>query len=923
MLDRELVAIDLETTGLSPRLDRVIEVGGVRFRGTEVLERFEALVNPGRTIPLAVQRLTGITDYQVEGATSSEEALEKLKRFVGRAAVVGHGAHFDLAFLSSGDDDTFELYDTLDLARILLPAVPSHSLPLLTRSLGLSHPRAHRALADADAARQLFLTLYDAARDLPGTLLDSMLTLLAGWKHPLRTFLAAARAAEPGERPEPARPPAAPAVSRRRDPPAFSSSSLPALLGTDGPMARAHPNFELREGQQQMALAVGQTFERGGRLLVEAGPGTGKSIAYLVPSLLWARAHGERVLVSTNTITLQEQLAHKDLPALRQWVPVDFQAAVVKGRSHYLSKRRWVKFLQTPTRQESGGRAAEEIKFKLRLLVWLSQTSAGDRSEIRLGGPDDAFWAQAASDPDDCLSIRCPTYRTCFFWNSRRAGQAADLILTNHALLLADARAGGGILPGHEHLIIDEAHHLEEAATQSLTVRLAEAEWRGRLQDALRWAGALQAAAGASARESTTQAARAVEELVHEVFRALEELVSGRDAPAAKAEVRVPFDAGARETPQFEAVAGGVQALGVRWQALMLKLEAASAQGELPLEAEDGLLAAHELALHVAVVRARHELLREAVLDPRPDRVYWAYLDRGTGRPILAAAPLDVGTLLQEHTFKEKQTVVLTSASLSLQGSFEFFKSRVGLLEASVEELILPSPFDYLSQALLCLPTDLPEPDDPAFVAQVSQVVRDVATALQGRTLVLFTSHAQLKEVYDAVEAPLAAQGIVALGQNLDGTRRQVLQQFLEHPRTVLLGSSSFWEGVDLRPPRAGAGGKREAAGSLACVIIVRLPFKVPSDPIQVARSATLPDPFGGLALPEAILRLKQGFGRLIRRQSDRGAVVLLDNRVANKAYGRYFLDALPRAAYFTEGCADVAAAVQEWLDRGPRVTPP
>jgi len=917
MLDRELVAIDLETTGLSPRLDQVIEVGAVRFRGTEVLECFEALVNPGRAIPLAVQRLTGITNYHVEGASSPEDALEKLKSFVGETAVVGHGAHFDLAFLSARDDASFELYDTLDLARILLPTVASHSLPLLTRSLELSHPRAHRALADADAARQLFQALFAAARDLPGPLLDRMLTLLADWRHPLRTFLAAARAAGPADRPAPAAPAQAPPVLPRRDAPAFSSTSLPVLLGAEGPMGRAHPNFELREGQQQMALAIGQTFERGGRLLVEAGPGTGKSIAYLVPALLWARAHNERVLVSTNTITLQEQLAHKDLPALRQWLPVDFQAAVVKGRRHYLSKRRWAKFLQTPTRQEDGRRAAEEMKFKLRLLVWLSHAAAGDRSEIRLGGSDEQFWGQVASDPDDCLSIRCPTYRTCFFWNSRRAAQAADLVLTNHALLLADSRAGGGILPAHEHLIIDEAHHLEEAATQSLTVRLTETEWRIRLQDALRWAGALQSPG--AVRETTAREARAVEEGIHEVFRALGELVASHEAAAGNGEVRLAFDSVTRETPQFDLVARPVQALARPWQALALLLEAASAQTELPLEASDVTLATHELALHASVVRARHDMLCEAVLNPRPDRVYWAYLDRGTGRPVLAAAPLDVGTLLREQTFKEKQTVVLTSASLSLRNSFDFFKSRVGLQEASVEELTLPSPFDYLSQALLCLPMDVPDPDDPALVGRVSQVVQAVGTALQGRTLVLFTSHAQLKEVYDLVEAPLAAEGIVVLGQNLDGTRRQVVQQFLEHPRTILLGSGSFWEGVDLRPPRAGPRG--EAARSLACVMIVRLPFKVPSDPIQVARGAALQDPFGGLALPEAILRLKQGFGRLIRRQSDRGAVILLDNRVANKAYGRHFLDALPRAAYFTGGCADVAAAVQEWLDRGVLVS--
>jgi DNA polymerase-3 subunit epsilon/ATP-dependent DNA helicase DinG len=920
-LDREFVAIDLETTGLSPRLDRVIEVGAVRFRGHEVIDRYEALVDPGMAIPLVVQRLTGITDRKVQGAASSEDALARLKGFVGNAPLVGHGAHFDVAFLATGASDAFELYDTLDLARILLPAVPSHSLPLLTRSMKLAHPRAHRALADADAARQLFLTLGETARQLPAALLDEMLQLMAGWHHPLRTFLAAAREAGAGA--AAISPPVEPDAPRGQrptgPPPPFRSASLPDLLGPDGPMAHAHPDFELREGQQQMALAVGQTFERGGRLVVEAGPGTGKSLAYLIPAVLWARAHDQRVLVSTNTITLQEQLAQKDIPALRRWLPMDFEAALLKGRSHYLSKRRWLKFLQTPTLQQDGRRAAEEMKFKLRLLVWLGQTQVGDRAEIRLGGPDEPFWAQAASDPNDCLGTRCPTYRTCFFWNSRRAANSADLVITNHALLLADVDTGGRVLPPYEHLIVDEAHHLEEAATHSLTARVGEVEFRARLQDALRWTAAVQGHGGTPLASGLVEAAATVETLWHEVFRAVagflrafENGIGGED--------RVAFDATHRQSPEFRPVREAVEALAGPFRALLIQLESPPTQGDLALDAGISR-AAHELALHVGVLRARLEVLQQAVLAPLPERVYWAALDRRTARPLVQAAPLEVGTLLQARAFDPKHAVVLTSASLSLGQSFEFFKSRVGLADRSVEELTLPSPFDYLSQALLCLPTDLHDPNDPAFVSQVGQVVSAVAAALEGRTLVLFTSHSQLKEVYDSVQDRLSAQGIGVLGQNLDGTRRQVLQQFREHSRTVLLGTSSFWEGIDLHSSRTDDG-SRTGGDALACVIIVRLPFKVPTDPIQAARSATLADGFGALALPEAVLRLKQGFGRLIRRQSDRGAVILLDNRVANKTYGRHFLDALPKAACFTGACDELASTVQEWVRRPARLVP-
>jgi DNA polymerase-3 subunit epsilon/ATP-dependent DNA helicase DinG len=249
--------------------------------------------------------------------------------------------------------------------------------------------------------------------------------------------------------------------------------------------------------------------------------------------------------------------------------------------------------------------------------------------------------------------------------------------------------------------------------------------------------------------------------------------------------------------------------------------------------------------------------------------------------------------------------VVFTSATLAVADSFEYFKRGVGLEALSTHEMVLASPFDYLSQALLCLPTDLRDLSDVAFLDQVTNVVGEIAEAIDGRTLVLFTSHQQLRDVADRLRVRTSRGDLTVLAQNLDGTRRQLLTQFQEDPRSILLGSSSFWEGIDV------------PGDALSCVVIVRLPFRVPSDPLQLARSATLADPFGQLALPEAVLRLKQGFGRLIRRQSDRGAVVLMDHRIANRTYGSAFLDALPRAAVHLGRADEMAPAIAQWLDRG------
>jgi Rad3-related DNA helicase len=329
--------------------------------------------------------------------------------------------------------------------------------------------------------------------------------------------------------------------------------------------------------------------------------------------------------------------------------------------------------------------------------------------------------------------------------------------------------------------------------------------------------------------------------------------------------------------------------------------ELTTAAAQLPLETHSH--AERELDLFRAQLEERLGLLEQALLRPRSDRLYWIGTERRSGRCVLHAAPTTAGELLQERAFAGKETVVFTSATLAVGESFDYFKRGVGLGQMSTHEMVLASPFDYLAQALLCLPTDLLELTDPTFAEQVTTIVGDIAESIEGRTLVLFTAHQQLRDVADRLRLRLARSNLRVMAQNVDGTRRQLLADFQQNARTVLLGTSSFWEGIDV------------PGDALSCVVIVRLPFKVPGDPLQLARSSTLADPFAQLALPEAVLRLKQGFGRLIRRRSDRGAVVLLDHRVGNRTYGRAFLEALPKAAVHMGTSEEIAPAITQWLN--------
>jgi Rad3-related DNA helicase/DNA polymerase III epsilon subunit-like protein len=898
------VALDLETTGLSPRLDRIIEVGAVRFQGDQVLASFQSLVRPEVAIPHAVQELTGIRDRDVASAPHPEAVLEELINFVGDSAVVAHSGSFDLSYLvdDRGGASRYELFDTLDLARILLPMAPSHSLPHLSRELGLSHPHPHRALSDADAARQLFVHLWQFARGLPRELLDRMVEVANDWPHPLHHFLAEAHRAAPSGAESLRQPPPAPANQTRTAAPSTDPQAIRSLLGPEGPMAGLLEDYELRESQLQMTLAVAQLYARRGRLLVEAGPGTGKSLAYLVPAVHHAVATGERVVVATNTITLQEQLFMKDIPFMRSWLPFDFKASLLKGRANYVSLRRWTRYLNAPSRRADGTWFDDEVKFKLRMLVWLAQTRQGDRSEIKLNGFDELFWLRAASTPDDCLAAHCENYKAqrCFYWNSRRSAQDADVIVTNHALLLADAMKGGSVLPPHQHLIVDEAHQLEETAVDALSLRVGEEEVLESIDGALTWFKATGGPLNDRARLAGLDCRRAAGEFFREA-RALVKQLQPEIPPRPSRDEPVIIDQLRREQPAGATLTALAGELADRARALRRELDEAGAQ--LPLTANP--YADRELELFLGQLEQRVELVRQALLDPRADRLYWIGSERRSGRPLVQAAPTAAGHELRARAFADKETVVFTSANLAVADSFDYFKRGVGLETMSTHEMVLASPFDYLSQALLCLPTDLQDVNQPGFLEQVTEVVSTIAQAIQGRTLVLFTSHQQLREVADQLRARTAPRNLNVLAQNVDGTRRQLLMQFQENPRTILLGSSSFWEGIDV------------PGDALSCVVIVRLPFRVPTDPSQLARSARLADPFAQLALPEAVLRLKQGFGRLIRRQSDRGAVVLMDHRIANRTYGQAFLDALPRAAVHLGGSAEMAPAIAQWLTRG------
>ena len=908
----EYAALDLETTGLDPARDRVIEIGAVAFTADGVTSTLEQLVDPRRAVPETVLKLTGIRQEELRGAADSEVALRDLAAFLRGRQPVGHGARLDVDFLAAAGlwDPSQDILDTLDVARILLPAAASHSLPLLATELGFNQPRPHRALDDADATRQLLLRLREEALALDDGLKESMLALVAPYGWSIARFFAEALTA-PNPVPEPARSTTRESSSLGREavPPPDDPLLMAALLGPQGPLARALPDYEHREPQMQMLLAIAQIQARGGSLVVEAGTGTGKSLAYLLPSLSRAVRHHERVVVSTNTHTLQEQLMGKDLPALREWLPWNFTACLLKGRANYVSLRRWRRYLAEPCAD------ADDLKFKLKVLIWLHSTESGDRSELRLHGREEVLWAHIASDPLDCVGINC-TKEDCYVHRARAEAEAADLVVINHALLLADAEVGGGLLPEFDHLVVDEAHHLEEAATRglrqeidgpglvALVERLAnpgQARQDGLLAELQRQPrlGASDDAFGTAIPLSLAAGTR-----VRELFHLAAPWVAARLGDSERRDESLRITPAVREDPEWASLRQSGENAVTALAALDSALRRAVAGVRDWLGGAEPDQGVRELEIIRGRLHAAADLLAQALLTPDANRVYWFTLLARTESLLLRAAPINVGRLLREQVYSERRSSVFTSATLAVGGSFDYFRSRIGL-GAEIEELILPSPFDFLHQALVCLPTDLVAPEHESFDREVEEVVASVARRVGGRTLVLFTSHRQLRDVHAALKHRVDLDEVLILGQGIDGQRRQLLKTFEDAERPLLLGTSTFWEGIDVPGEK------------LSCVIMVRLPFPVPSEPVYAARAEQVRDPFTQLALPQAALRLKQGFGRLIRRSTDRGAVVILDNRILGRDYGKAFLDVLPPASRFVGPAAEIADQVGTWLDNG------
>jgi len=643
------------------------------------------------------------------------------------------------------------------------------------------------------------------------------------------------------------------------------------IFGPEGLIAQAHPEYEYRPGQIDMARAVMRSFEEKRHLIVEAGTGTGKTLAYLVPAVSSALAGNGRVIISTGTKNLQEQLMEKDIPFLQSILPRRFNATYMKGRSNYLCLHRLARAEDSPVLE-----GLEEVDYFEEVSLWAKQTQIGDRAELATLPESLSFWRHIDARPDTCLGQKCPDFDPCFITRMRDRAREADIVVVNHHLFFADLalRNGnyGSVLPEYTAVILDEAHLIEDVASEYFGSQVSNYQ----LDDLVRDLGMLKIEDAEVDREVTKSTARLAgfSDNFWMGFR------DGRGEEGRFPIVPGTFAKRNREG-DYEATPLGD---------LYMALVGAITRVETTLDAIPDKPA--DIENQVRRLRQLRFELEFIVTGSDKKFVYW--IERRNRGIFLRASPIDVAGLLQDKLFDEVPTVVLTSATLSSGGNFGFIRDRLGLDTA--DDLIAESIFDYQSQTILYLPATMPDPRSKEWAeAAAAEVVR-ILSATEGRAFVLSTSYAGMQSLFENVWAeidyPCLVQGSASKGQ--------LLKRFRETRNAVLFATSSFWQGVDVR------------GDQLSCVIIDKLPFAVPTDPVVAARQRYIEDLGGSsfyeYSVPQAIISLKQGLGRLIRSTTDRGVLAVLDPRLRTKPYGQTFLRSLPpcRITSRVEDLADI-----------------
>ncbi|GCL70431.1 ATP-dependent helicase DinG [Paenibacillus naphthalenovorans] len=944
----KFAVLDFETTG-STASDRIIQVGLFIINDYEITDRYTSLVNPGMSIPSSITLLTGIDDEMVKNSPDIESVIAEMVPLLQDAVLVGHNTPFDLAFLQRALDESgyfaFDgrVLDTIDALRILYPGLSSLQLSMVSHAFGIKHDRPHQADSDAEATALIWLQCMERFQSLPLLTLQRLELLYEDSANDFGWFIREMRQHKELHNPLDtdsdryfrqfalnvndwgAEEPENDKKMAGELPEDFDSfyHQLKQVL------KQRFDAYEDREAQVTMLREVESAFEQGKHLIIEAGTGTGKSLGYLIPSLYYGLKQDKKILISTHTINLQEQLRERDLPLLESLFPVHFKAAVFKGRSHYLCLRKFEQKLNSLDFEHGW----DDRITAGQMLVWLGETARGDEEELHFGNKGQQFWHTVASDADSCLNRACPWFKKCFYHRARHDANTADVIITNHSMLFTDTKAENRLLPAYKHLVIDEAHHFEEVAGKHLGIDL---HYHG-LMNTLHWLykdsrsgqlSSLRLRLQKFEEERSQGWCAMIDQAVEKLVQLKEEwdqltellyqlLVSGGDGSQTEGSsfvYRVKKDKLPAGWDKLLILEENMQ---LHFNEALHRLDQMIMEIKEVQDEYDVQSSITDLTGTVKELYRHRDALHFFMTMPDDNYVYW--LEGGMynkNRSLqLFCVPVDVSEMLRQTFFGVKDSVIMTSATLSVGKSFDYTCEQLGLAygdpDGKLKTVQLPSPFNYRKQALVAIPRDFPTlrgaSGEKEFLDKLVPSLAEVALETRGRMLVLFTSNRMLKAAHAGLKDMLSSFGVTVLGQGVDSSNRSKLTRlFQSNPASVLLGTSSFWEGVDI------------PGDALSCLAIVRLPFQPPNHPLVEAKTEKLKqknqNPFMKLSVPQAVIRFKQGFGRLVRTASDKGIVIIYDTRVIDTNYGKYFLYSLPGPKIEHMNSNQLVPRIKQWM---------
>ncbi|MBX3063879.1 MAG: 3'-5' exoribonuclease [Anaerolineae bacterium] len=897
-----IVAIDLETTGLDANTAEIIEIGAVKFQGENILETFSTLVDPGTAIPARITSITGIRQEDLIGAPKLPAVLPRLNEFVGDALLLGHNVEFDLKFLNrAGVLKSHRAIDTYELASVLLPGTPRYNLNALMQELQLEPEGSyHRALADSFATARVYMTLWQRLQAVPVALLQEIVTITQNlpWRGvlPFQEALAI-RAAENVTLPTTATLFTAPAPANQRQ------------------NADDRPSDPLPSADSAVAQAVSEALSTDRHLILEIDPAYERLGAALNGVAAWqssADAEPEsedRVLVATSSGDLGTAV-----------VPTA-ATAYLKGREHYLCPAR------VQTLRQRLPTSVEEVRVLAKILcaLHLHGEAAGDRDHVSLRGPAEyGAWARLSAQDENCTIERCQAELDgiCPFFHARQKAEDAQTIVVDHGLMIADAEAGSPVLPDYSQVIVDDAHALEEAATRSLRWRVDADAIKIRLADMGTGQRGLLGNVISSLKDSLSPqvfeqlnryiatVASTISKMDHHVdalFKTIYSFLEGGNYLSnSEFVVYTRLSQALREKSAFGPVHEALSILDDFMDGITIALHTISRQlttlrSKYTISDLEPLISGTRAAAHY--LETLRSDLKACLNNPRENTTYWIEFSRDNFRLSLHAAPIQIGGLIREHLWESKRSVVLMGSTLRTGGSFGFIRERLGAAEDRVAEQVISSTIDWQQTTAIFLPTDMPEPAErDKYQRALERAIIELASVTNGRLLGLFTSFTQLRQSAQNIAARLALGDITVFDQS-DGTSEQVLlESFRAAERGVLLGGRQFWDGAAF------------TAEELAAVVITRLPFAVPSDPLVAARSESADDSFNDYMIPDAILRYRQAFNRLPHVPAQRSMFVILDRRMTSKDYGRLFLESLPPCTIIKAPLADLTAESKAWF---------